>query len=62
MKPEEATMTRLLYVLAAMFVALWLLGFALKFFLSPLFHGLLVAAAVVAVLAYLSTQGRPSVR
>jgi len=51
-------MPRILYVIAAILVVLWVIGFIFKYIISPLVHLLLVAAIVVVVVRFLASKSR----
>ncbi len=49
-------MSRMLYVVAAVLVVLWAIGFIFKYIISPLVHLLLFAAIVVIALRFLASK------
>ena len=51
-------MSRLLYVIAAILIALWAIGFVFKYILSPLIHLALLAAIVLIVYQVATSRRR----
>ncbi len=54
-------MPRVLYAVAAILVVLWVIGFIFKYIISPLVHLLLVVAAIVLAMRFLSSKFRREV-
>jgi len=51
-------MPRILYVIAAILVVLWVIGFIFKYIISPLVHLLLIVAVVVLALRFIASKFR----
>ena len=49
-------MPRILYVIAAILLVLWVIGFIFKYIISPLVHLLLIVAVVVLAIRFLSSK------
>ena len=49
-------MPKMLYVIAAILVVLWVVGFIFRYIINPLVHLLLVAAVVVIAIRFLSSK------
>lgn len=46
-------MANLLYIIAAIFVMFWVIGFVFRYIINPLVHLLLVAALIVIALRFI---------
>ena len=51
-------MRNLLYVIAAILIVLWIVGFMFRYIISPLVHLLLIAAVVILAIRFLSGLSR----
>jgi cell division protein FtsW (lipid II flippase) len=49
-------MRTILYLIAAIFVVMWIVGFIFRYIVSPLVHLLLVAALVMIALRFIGSK------
>lgn len=49
-------MRTILYIVAAIFIVMWIAGFIFRYIVSPLVHLLLIAALVIIVLRFVGSK------
>jgi hypothetical protein len=49
-------MRTILYIIAALFIVMWIIGFIFRYIVSPLVHLLLIAALVMFALRFIGSK------